>query len=194
MMTVVLSSFDVANYPEGGGHFWVYLQYVQGLRQIGCDVYWLENVRSRGNPAEDWKNVTAFAERMKRYGMGAKLILYKNRAGEDRKVIREYFSMTRSEAEATFRRADLLLNSHYAIDPAVLALFCRTALVDIDPGLLQTWIITGQLAVPRHDVYFTIGETVGKAGASFSDCGITWQHIPPPVCLEQWPAAPTASR
>jgi len=25
MATVVLSSFDVANFPEGGGHFWVYM-------------------------------------------------------------------------------------------------------------------------------------------------------------------------
>src|SRR5256885_12921004 len=36
--------------------------------------------------------------------------------------------------------------------------FQRTALVDIDPGLLQFWITRGQLRVPEHDFYFTIGE------------------------------------
>jgi len=40
--TVVLSAFNVAGFPEGGGHFWVYMQYALGLRQLGCDVYWLE--------------------------------------------------------------------------------------------------------------------------------------------------------
>ncbi len=39
MPTVVLSAFNVAGFPEGGGHFWVYLQYVLGLRQLGCEVY-----------------------------------------------------------------------------------------------------------------------------------------------------------
>src|SRR3989454_2936732 len=45
MATVVVSPFDVANFPGGGGHFWVYMQYAQGLRRLGCEVYWLEEVR-----------------------------------------------------------------------------------------------------------------------------------------------------
>src|SRR2546422_7833269 len=42
MTTVVLSPFDVVGFPEGGGHFWVYMQYALGLRRLGCEVYWLE--------------------------------------------------------------------------------------------------------------------------------------------------------
>src|SRR5437879_13530274 len=45
MATIVLSAFDVANFPGGGGHFWVYMQYAQGLRRLGGDVYWLEEFR-----------------------------------------------------------------------------------------------------------------------------------------------------
>jgi hypothetical protein len=59
--------------------------------------------------------------------------------------------------------------------------------VDIDPGLLQFWISRGQLCVYRHDCYFTTGETVGTPGARFPDCGLPWQRIRPPVCLELWP-------
>jgi hypothetical protein len=95
--------------------------------------------------------------------------------------------LARSEAEAIFERADLLLNFHYAIAPKLLARFRRTALVDIDPGLLQFWISRGQLSVPRHDFYFTTGETVGTPAARFPDCGLKWIHIHPPVCLECWP-------
>jgi hypothetical protein len=97
--------------------------------------------------------------------------------------------MTQSKAEAVLRRADLLLNFHYAIDPALLSCFRRTALVDIDPGLLQFWISRGQLSVQRHDRYFTTGETVGTPAALFPDCGLAWIHIHPVVCLEQWPNA-----
>src|SRR5262249_34442721 len=98
----------------------------------------------------------------------------------------EYLGIDEPEAEAIFRRADLLLNFHYAIDPRLLARFRRTALVDIDPGLFQFWVSRGQLSVPRHDVYFTTGETVGLPGAPFPDCGLPWVRIRPAVSLEHW--------
>jgi hypothetical protein len=98
-----------------------------------------------------------------------------------------YIGAARSQVHEVFKRADLLLNFHYAIDPALLACFRRTALVDIDPGLLQTWMSTGQLSVAPHDVYFTTGETVGTPSAGFPDGGLPWVHIRPPVCLDLWP-------
>jgi hypothetical protein len=106
----------------------------------------------------------------------------------------EYRGLDAAEAEAVFRRADLALNFHYAIDPDLLGRFRRTALVDIDPGLLQFWISRGQLAVPAHDLHFTTGETVGRPGTPLPDCGRTWHAIHPPVCLERWPLAPTGPR
>src|SRR2546422_698457 len=95
-----------------------------------------------------------------------------------------FIGCTWGEAEAVLRRADVLLNFHYAIDPRLLACARRTALVDIDPGLLQFWMSSGQLKVPPHDSYLTTGETVGTPAARFSDCGLRWTHIRPPVCLD----------
>ncbi len=188
MPTVVVSPSNVANFVEGGGHFWVYMQYVQGLRALGCDVYWLERFRRRDNPLDDAAVLSTFFSQMERYGMGGRTILY--RSPDDVHAdpeAREYIGVTRQEAEAVIRRADLLLNFLYRIDPALLARFRRTALVDIDPGLLQFWIGAGQLAVPPHDVYFTIGETVGTPGSRIGDCGLDWIHIRPPVTLDLWP-------
>ena len=48
MPTVVISPYGAATFPEGGGRFSVYLQYVLGLRQAGCEVYWLEGFRTKG--------------------------------------------------------------------------------------------------------------------------------------------------
>ena len=188
MPSVIISPFNVVNFPEGGGHFWVYMQYAQGLRQLGCDVYWLEGFRSRGDEAFDQALLDPFRARMERFGLGGKLILYPMTGSNGETGLpREFAGMSAFEAEGIFEGADLLLNFHYAISPALLARFRRTALVDIDPGLLQFWISRGQLAVPRHDLYFTTGETVGTPAARFPDCGLKWTHIRPPVCLECWP-------
>jgi hypothetical protein len=188
MPTVVISPYNVANVPEGGGHWWVYMQYALGLRQLGCEVYWLEGFRTQGNADQDAAALATFHARLERHGLGGKSILYliqPNEAASE--APRRYLDRTQAQAEAIFERADLLLNFHYAINPELLVRFRRTALIDIDPGLLQFWISRRQLTVPRHDLYFTISENVGKPGGKIPDCGLNWIPIRPAVCLEQWP-------
>ncbi len=183
-MIVVISVYKVANFPDGGGHFWVYMQYAQGLRRLGCDVYWLEQFRppAGGDAAQEASLLSPFFERMKRFGLEGKTLLYAKAGDAFRFVGCEW-----PDVERVLRRADLLLNFHYAIDPRLLASARRTALVDIDPGLLQFWMSTRQLTVPAHDCYLTTGETVGTPTARFSDCGLRWHRIRPPVCLDLWP-------
>src|SRR5437867_7376285 len=191
MPTVVLSAFNVANFPDGGGHFWVYLQYVLGLRQLGCDVYWLEGFRTNGRTEREAAALATFRARTEAYGLGGKLALYLTNGKKDvsPELPTEYLVMSRDEVEAVYERADLLLNFHYAISPGLLARFRRTALVDIEPGLLQFWISSGQLRVARHDSYFTIAEGVGRPGGKIPDSGLSWIHVRPAVCLERWPYA-----
>ena len=180
MSTVVIAPYNVAAFPEGGGHFWVYLQYALGLRALGYDVYWLEAFRTKGRQQQEQAALATFRARMQQHGFVGKFILYVTRSKKpSREAPTEYLDMPREQAEAIYERADLLLNFHYAISPGLLAKFRRTALVDIDPGLLQFWISRGQLHVPRHDFYFTIGENVA---------GKQWIHIHPAVSLEHWPA------
>ncbi len=183
-MIAVISVYKVANFPDGGGHFWVYMQYAQGLRRLGCDVYWLEQFRppASGDSAQEAALLSPFLERMKRFGLEGKTLLYAKAGNDFRFVGCEW-----PDVERVLKRADLLLNFHYAIDPRLLGCARRTALVDIDPGLLQFWISTGQLNVPAHDCYLTTGETVGTPSARFSDCGLQWHRIRPPVCLDLWP-------
>jgi hypothetical protein len=83
------------------------------------------------------------------------------------------------------READLLLN--FCSDLPGVHHFRRSAFVDIDPGLTQIWIVSAQICLERHDLYFTIGETVGQPGARFPDAGLKWHYTPPPVSLHAWP-------
>jgi hypothetical protein len=72
----------------------------------------------------------------------------------------------------------------------VVRRFRRAVFVDTDPGLLQVWITRGDVRLAPHDLYFTIGETVGTPSAQFPDCGLRWRYTPPPVFLPKWPVTP----
>ena len=180
MTRVVIAPNNVANFPEGGGHFWVYMQYVTGLRRLGCDVIWLERVRSSGDPSEDRSLQHRLVERLERYGMGARPVFY---TGGD----------IPPALEPELAGAELLLNFQYDAGPELLARFPRTALIDIDPGLLQHWIAQGEIKPAAHDLYFTTGETVGLPGSRTPDAGLIWQPIRPPVDLDSWPCVPAPS-
>ncbi len=134
-------------------------------------MYWLEAFRSKGRPQLEADALAAFRAQLQQYGLDRRVISYVTHSKQPSpEAPTEYSDMSRDEAEEVFARADLLLNFHYAISPGLLARFQRTALVDIDPGLLQFWISRGQLSVPPHDLYFTTGETVGTPAARFPDC------------------------
>jgi hypothetical protein len=87
----------------------------------------------------------------------------------------------------------VFFNMRYDLKQEVVNRFRRSALVDIDPGLLQLWVSKGQIDLARHDLYFSIGETVGQPGALFPDCGVRWHYTPPPVHLPVWTPAKAES-
>jgi hypothetical protein len=145
-------------------------------------VWWLEEFRRSGDAAEEASRVAILKQRLQRFGMDERIILYTDDG--------EFVNCTASHARQVFRDADILLNFHQRVSARMLEQFRLTALVDIDPGLLQYWITSGLLAVERHDLYFTTGETVGTPDAKFPDCGLQWLHIRPPVSLDLWPRLP----
>jgi hypothetical protein len=166
VIAVAVAAANVIDSPGVGGHFWVYAQYAHALRRLGCHVIWMERTThpSSARASEFRRTLTLLG------------------------VANDLLVLTRGR-EMDIPNVDLLLNFDYAMDKRLLARFRRTALVDIDPGLLQFWMAHGQINVARHDAYFTTGETVGTAAARFPDCGRRWQTIRPPVCLDLWPYA-----
>jgi hypothetical protein len=194
--SVVISPYRATKYLDRGGNFWVYLQYALGLQAIGCEVHWLERLEQPGEgsragiDAPATEQAAMLAHTLSRLGIAGEPIPYTTESEDNERFEPTYVGLTEREAEALLGGAELLLNFHQKIHPELLARFKRSALVDIDPGLLQYWISSGQLQVPDHDLYFTIGETVGTPSARFPDCGRTWIHIRPPVFLDEWPFSP----
>jgi hypothetical protein len=164
-------------YPQGGGHRWVYLNWALGLRALGCDVVWLEGVSRDIPPADLGANIAILKAQLEPFGLADRVALG---WGDGAANAEEHGCLDLAAAA----EADLLLNFRYRMPPEVVARFRRTALVDVDPGLLQVWLSSGKIRLPAYDVYFTIGETVGRPDAFFPDAGLPWHYTPPCVALE----------
>lgn len=179
MTCVVVGAYRVASKVEAGGHFWVYAQYADALRRLGCEVWWFEELPAAGGPAIDAVRVATLRDRLRPLGLADRVILYR---WEDDPAEPTYLTVPTAGARRALERADLLVNFDYRLPTRLLDRFRRTALVDIDPGLLQLWWSQGNLRVNRHDVYFSIGEHLEGTVP-----GVAWTHSPPAVSLDLWP-------
>jgi len=189
MARTIWLAANTISYPRGGGHLWVYLNWALGLQALGCRVVWLEIVSPIVSPTPPRDDVPALVaqlrQRLEQHGLRDGLALGST-TGQDLPL---QWTEGCPDLDAA-RGADLLLNMAYDKATAVLGRCRRSALLDIDPGLLQVWISEGVMPIGRHDVYFTTGETVGRPGARFPAAGIEWHYVPPCVALEHWPASP----
>lgn len=195
--TVCLVPAPTIGYPRGGGHLWAYLNWALALRALGCRVIWLEGVdlddgdnpvarRRRWRGGDVRECVTTLKARLESYGLADTLALFSMNGGTVPADLAQ--GCLNLDAAAG---ADLLLNLWHSLPAPVVRRFRRSVFVDTDPGLVQVWITTGDIRLAPHDIYFTIGETVGTPEARFPDCGLRWHYTPPPVFLPAWPLAHT---
>jgi len=192
----VVASPAAAGLPEFAGNTWAFLQYVVGLDRLGIESYWIDHQprldprqaarEHRAHPEEDCHSIeyahARFEAMARRFGF------------EDRYCIRydggsRTFGMTRAELEALVGEADVLLNLGGPLPPdSPLMQIPRRAYIDLDPGFTQIWAHQTDMALDRHDVFFTVGQNVGRADFGIPARGIEWRPALPPVVLDLWPA------
>lgn len=183
MSTVALSPTGTASFPDGGGHWWVYLQYALGLRDLGIRVLWVERCTETSELDQARRLLADFGF------ADDDVFLYEVHRQEDPSDGADVVWLTggKRSAETALRRCEVLLNFDYDAAPSVVELAPRSALVDIDPGLMQSWWAKGEISPPDHDFWFTTGETVGTAETIIPHCGVDWIRIRPCVHLPSWP-------
>ncbi len=202
-MRVVVTGL-VATYPVGGVA-WDYLQYVDGFRALGCDVYYLEDT---GQWLYDpvGKTFTADATASARYLAAALTSL--DPALARRWALRgpdgRYHGLDEDAVARVCAGTDLFLNLSGAcwLRDAYRAARVK-AYVDTDPGYSQAKIAAVDAGkadesahfsvnlIRQHDVFFTLGEGVGTPECTIPAVGLTWHPTRQPIVLDRWPVRRT---
>ena len=165
-----------------------YLQYCLGLRDLGAEVFYLED--NRVWPYHPWDNepdqdasytVPWLAELFGRFELEW---AYRDPHGR-------YHGAGEAEARTRCADAGLLLNvsgghepGEHHRDAGVLAF------VDTDPGFVQVTAANGDAHtrawLEAHDVLFTFAERIGEPGCRVPGAGFEWLPTRQPVHLPFW--------
>jgi hypothetical protein len=185
---IVIATGCLAAYPQGGGVWAWALQYVNGLRALGHEVFLIDCLTRSTRPATDKRCIFILQERLNRAGLRDQwAILLRDK---DKPVHRlddlTVYGVSDSRLRDAIRNADVLWNLARALDPVLLGGFKRTALIDGDPGLLQVSALHWDMQLERHDVLFTAGTKINDPDCVVPKLGLNWRPFLPPIYLPAW--------
>ncbi len=175
-MSTAIVSGVLAGKPGNGGNAWARLSVVVGLRRLGFQTFFIEQIEN----AEP-ENVAYFEAVVRQLGLVGSAALVSGQ---------ECHGMDWRELAAIASNATLLINfgGHLTIPELVRPARCKVYLDD-DPGFTQLWEAsgTGGARLSGHDFYFTYGENIGRPGCPIPTDGIDWHPTRPAVVLADWP-------
>jgi len=188
-VTVAVLAGALANKPGNGGEAWVRLSWLLGLRQLGVETWFVEQIDAETLSNGAGRDIAWFEQVTGRFGFAERAALVRS----DGAVVH---GAPLEQLREALARADLLLNlsGNLALDE-LLRLPRRRAYVDLDPGYTQLWHAAGALgpALDRHEELLTVGLAIGRNGCRLPLGGRRWRGVPPPVPLEEWPTAEPAA-
>jgi hypothetical protein len=172
------------------GNTWAFLQYILGLRRLGCEPYYVEqidatdcvNAQYETAPFVDSINVKQFRTFVQRFDLG-------EHAGLLTKGGSEYIGLSLRQLEKLAPDIDLLINLSGNLHLESLFEKIRPRMyLDMDPGYTQIW--QEQYGVDMnlrdHDLYVTVGLNFGKPDCPLPTGGVQWHSTLPPVVLPEW--------
>lgn len=189
-MSTIFVAGALANKPGNGGEAWVRLSWALGLRRLGFDVCFVEQIAADVCVGPDGaaasiggsRNLAYFRSVASSFGLtSSSSLLYDDGA--------QVFGMSKEELLALAESAVALVNisGHLTYEP-LMRLFARKVYVDLDPGFTQYWHAEDQpLGLEDHDEHVTVGENIGTDACSIPTGDIAWRHVRPPVVLDEWP-------
>ncbi len=178
-----------------GGVAWQGLHYLEGLRRLGHDVYYVEDTEmwpydpQRNEVTADCRFTLDYLARLLgRLGLGER---WAYRAGPHGRAL---FGMEEKTLADLWERTDVLMNltgstwlreEHLAV-PARLY-------VETDPGIPQVEVAQGSTDRIRHLAahthHFSYGESLGRPGCLVPATRFAYQPTRQPVVLDWWPVA-----
>jgi hypothetical protein len=182
----------VGQYPMAGVA-WQAVHYLVGLRELGWDVYYVEDSgatpydpETEGRSGDCAYAVRYLAEVMRRFDLADRWVYLDM-------VRNETHGLPRARLDRLYREAAAIVNLCGATAPrAEHRQGAKLLYVETDPVYEQLRIASGEVSsldfLAAHDVLFTYGENLGA-----SDCPVplerfAWKATRPPVVLSLWPA------
>ncbi len=183
----------LSQYNYSPGSAWYRMQFASGLKRLGHDVFWIEEIGAswcRGtygqkSPYRQSLHPERFRYTLEHFDLFETSCQIYNE-GEDTTGL----SMKSFMELAT--DADLLINfSGDLKTDSLLEIFKRRVYMDVDPVYTQLWHseYKSDLKFQLHDVFFTRGLNIGTEFSPIPDCGLRWNTTLPPVVLDYWPVS-----
>ena len=182
-----------------GGVAWDYLQYVAGFRQLGHEVFYLEDTETwpydpvnATISADCSYNVRYLGEVMTRLGLGNQWI-YRNAADGT------YHGVSEAETKKFCASADLFVNVSGCgwLRPEYLAI-PKKIFIDSDPMFTQIGLAIGMQEVINrigaHDFHFTFAEHINASDCRVPHGGLKWIPTRQPIVLDWFPVPTTPPR
>jgi hypothetical protein len=181
----------LANKPLNGGNAWTRLSWVRGLRDLGFDVMFVEQIDSRvcvdekGEPTAfvDSTNADYFRKVAAQFDLTETSALLLD---DGREVIGCSLPVLREWAE----QSQLLVNigGHLSLGE-IRDQVQHRVYFDDDPGYTQFWQIMGSdhSHLEKHDCFYTLGVNIGQSDCAIPAQNVPWRPINPPVVLSDWP-------
>jgi hypothetical protein len=180
--TVIVSGMIAAT-PWQGGAAWAVLQYLLGLRRLGCSVYFMEPIERSEVLSSD---APRYCEQvMGRFGFEGRWALIPPQGADP-------IGMRREQVRSAAREAELLLNvAGMLSDADVLDQIPMRAYLDLDPVFTQLWHANEgvDMRLDAHTHFVTISDAIDGPGSMIPSCGRDWLPTLPPVVLDEWPVA-----
>jgi hypothetical protein len=183
----VIVSGMIAATPRQGGATWAVLQYLLGLRRLGCDVHFLEPTDAEVPSADA---VSYLREVMERFGLAGCWALIPAGGGEP-------VGLSRREIRDVAGGADVLLSvAGMLTDPDVMDRVPVRVYLDLDPAFTQLWHDAEgvDMQFDGHTHFVTVADAIGEQSNPIPTCGREWLPTLPPVVLEHWPVARKVTR
>lgn len=188
----ILVAGAIAAHPiGGGGNTWAFLQYVLGLRHLGFEVFYVEELSPERSFDQQWNpaplpfsyNATYFLEVMQEFDLDQHAALWST-VDPSTGV-----GLGFADVVSVARSADAIVNLSGRMHREEVLLSPRKRIyVDLDPGFTQIWQERYgiDMNLRNHDAYFTVGLCLNSADCPVPRCGISWKTTVPPVVLDAW--------
>lgn len=189
-MKIVIAGGIAAQPFAGAGNAWNTLNWVLGFRELGWDVWMIENLPSehcvdlewRKRPPAESANVAWWNDMVRRFELEDRATLLIDDTAPEIDILRDFAA-----------EADIFLNlSGHFRSPGVQFPTALKVYQDGDPAFTQIWseCYACDMNFAAHDRFITAGTRFDSPQRFAPDCGIEWIPTFPPVVLKYWPYRP----